>query len=66
MKNRLGEGHSLGNLGLAYYSLGNYKKAIEYLQQLLAIARQIKDRLGEGAALGNLGSAYFGRLPQSN
>ncbi|MGC1396670.1 MAG: tetratricopeptide repeat protein, partial [Coleofasciculaceae cyanobacterium] len=46
------------NLGNAYYSLGDYAKAIEYQQQSLAIARQIKDRNGEGNALGNLGIAY--------
>ncbi|HEY9672014.1 MAG TPA: CHAT domain-containing tetratricopeptide repeat protein [Waterburya sp.] len=58
IKDRLGEGQSLGNLGLAYHSLGDYAKAIEYQQKRLALARQIKDRLGEGKALGNLGSAY--------
>jgi CHAT domain-containing protein len=50
--------NALGNLGVAYGSLGNYAKVIEYLQQTLAIAREIKDRQGEGAALGNLGNAY--------
>ncbi|MEG5174587.1 CHAT domain-containing tetratricopeptide repeat protein, partial [Microcoleus sp. B3-D7] len=48
-----------GNLGKAYFSLGDYAKAIEYSQQLLAIAREIKDRRNEGKALGNLGNAYF-------
>ena len=43
---------------IAYHSLGNYAKAIEYSQQSLAIAREIKDREGEGNALGNLGIAY--------
>jgi tetratricopeptide (TPR) repeat protein len=46
-------------LGIAYRSLGNYAKAIEYAQQHLAIAREIKDRRGEGSALGNLGIAYL-------
>jgi CHAT domain-containing protein/peptide methionine sulfoxide reductase MsrA len=58
IKNRRGEGATLGNLGVAYFSLGNYAKAIEYHQQSLAIAREIKDRLGEGQSLGNLGIAY--------
>ena len=31
LKNRQGEGAALGNLGIAYNSLGNYAKAIEYL-----------------------------------
>jgi CHAT domain-containing protein len=58
LKNRLKEGAALGNLGLAYQSIGNSAKAIEYAQQYLAIAREIKDRLREGIALGNLGDAY--------
>ncbi len=59
IKDRLGEGKSLGNLGLAYQFLGNYAKAIEYQEQSLAIARELKDRLGEGQSLGNLGLAYY-------
>ncbi len=57
--NRQGEGISLGNLGLAYYSLGEYRKAIEYHEQSLEIKREIGDRQGEGASLGNLGIAYY-------
>jgi tetratricopeptide (TPR) repeat protein len=49
----------LGNLGLAYDSLGQYERAIDFHQQSLAISREIKDRLGEGASLGNLGNAYL-------
>ncbi|MBE9058282.1 tetratricopeptide repeat protein [Sphaerospermopsis sp. LEGE 08334] len=59
IKDRLGEGQSLGNLGVAYYALGDYTKAIEYHTSSLAIAREIKDRKGEGAFLGNLGNAYY-------
>jgi tetratricopeptide (TPR) repeat protein len=58
LKNRQGEGRALGNLGAAYFYLGDYAKAIEYGEQQLAIAREIKDRLGEGTALGSLGVAY--------
>ena len=59
IKDRQGEGWALGNLGVAYRSLGDYSKAIEYAQQWLAIAREIKDRQGEGRALGGLGLAYY-------
>jgi tetratricopeptide (TPR) repeat protein len=52
------QGMALGNLGLAYSSLGEYQRAIEYHEQYLAIAREIGDRRGEGTALGNLGLAY--------
>ncbi|MBI4652448.1 tetratricopeptide repeat protein, partial [Candidatus Desantisbacteria bacterium] len=58
LKLRNFEGSHLGNMGLAYYSLGEYKKAIEFQEQLLEIAKEIGYRLGEGAALGNLGIAY--------
>jgi tetratricopeptide (TPR) repeat protein len=39
IKDRKGEGAALGNLGLAYFDLGDYPKAIEYQQQTLAIDR---------------------------
>jgi tetratricopeptide (TPR) repeat protein len=38
--------------------LGDYPKAIDYQQQALKIAREMKNRRGEGLALGNLGSEY--------
>ena len=59
IKDRLGEGQSLGNVGLAYYFLGRYDKAIKFYLQSLAIAREIKDRLVEGQSLGNLGLVYY-------
>ncbi|MEW6735808.1 MAG: tetratricopeptide repeat protein [Acidobacteriota bacterium] len=52
------EGEHLGCLGLAYWSLGEYRKAIEYHEQSLTTAREIGDRKGEGNALCNLGNAY--------
>jgi CHAT domain-containing protein len=67
LKYRLQEGVALGNLGIAYESLGNYPKAIEYQEQSLAIVRELKDREGEVAALGNLGVAYksLGNYPKA-
>ena len=47
-----------GNLGIAYHSLGNFKKARKYLKQQLIIAKQVGDREQEGNANGNLGNAY--------
>jgi tetratricopeptide (TPR) repeat protein len=58
IKNRQGEGSALGNLGLAYYALGNYAKAIDYLQQWLTIAREIKDLRSIGMALSVLGDVH--------
>ncbi|XP_044184350.1 tetratricopeptide repeat protein 28-like [Acropora millepora] len=52
------EGAAYGNLGNAYGSLGDFRKAIEYIEKRLKIAIEIGDRAGEGRAYGNLGSAY--------
>jgi len=52
------EGIHLRNLGNAYADLGETRRAIEFYEQRLAIAREIGDRRGEGNALGNLGNAY--------
>jgi len=53
-----GEGANLGNMGSAYAALGDARKAIDYYEQRLVIAREIGDRRGEGNALGNMGNAY--------
>jgi CHAT domain-containing protein/tetratricopeptide (TPR) repeat protein len=58
IRDRDGEGVSLGALGGIYQSLGKYDQAIEYQEQRLVIARQLKNRRGEGNALGNLGVSY--------
>ncbi|MCC5668327.1 CHAT domain-containing protein [Nostoc sp. CHAB 5784] len=58
-------GATLGRLGIArsgidYYTLvGDYGKAIKYLQQSLITAREIRDHRGEGNALANLGNVYL-------
>ena len=57
LRDRSGEGQALGNLGLAYYSLGQYQTAIDYHQQDLDIAREIGDRSGEAIAWFNFGLA---------
>ncbi|XP_074607827.1 uncharacterized protein LOC141860581 [Acropora palmata] len=53
-----GEGGAYGNLGIAYQSLGDYKKAMEYYKKHLKIAKENGDWAGEGRASGNLGIAY--------
>jgi CHAT domain-containing protein/Tfp pilus assembly protein PilF len=54
-------------LGVAYRSLGQYPKAIEYYQQSLAIFKEIGDREGEALSLNNLGVAYrsLGQYPKA-
>jgi tetratricopeptide (TPR) repeat protein len=59
LENKEYEGIHLGNLGLAYATLGDARKAIEFYEQALVIAREIGDRRGEGNALGNLGNALY-------
>ena len=48
-----------GNLGNAYRSLGDYRKAIEYLEKHLKIAIEIGDQVREGMAYHNIGSIYL-------
>ena len=45
-------------LGIAYYSLGDFRKAIEYHQRYLKISTEKGDREGQGRAYCNLGVAY--------
>ena len=45
-----------GNLGNVFDSLGEYKRAKEYQEKALAIARETGDRQGEGTTYGTLGT----------
>ena len=56
---RSGVAKSLGNLGVAYDSLGEYNKAIDYHQQSLAITQEIGNRSGVANSLMGLGNAYL-------
>ena len=53
-----GKGQAYGNLGTAYQSLGDFRKAIEYHEKHLKIAIEIGDRTGEGRGYGSLGIPY--------
>ena len=44
--------------GIAYSDLGEVRRAIDFYEQALGIAREIGDRRGEGNDLGNLGNRY--------
>ncbi|XP_044170137.1 tetratricopeptide repeat protein 28-like [Acropora millepora] len=41
-----------------FYAEGDFRKAIEYHEKHLKIAREVGDRVGEGNAYGSLGNAY--------
>ena len=56
---RADEGNSYRGLGIAYFSQGDFRKAIEYHENHLKIAKEIGDRAGKGRAYGSLGNAYF-------
>jgi tetratricopeptide (TPR) repeat protein len=47
--------------GMMLYSIGEYKTALTYLEQSLAITQQISDQQGEGANLNNIGQIYASR-----
>lgn len=53
------DGLYLGNLGIAYKSIGEYEKALALQQQSLEIDRQIGNKQGEANSLGNLGNVYL-------
>jgi tetratricopeptide (TPR) repeat protein len=59
MGDRQGEANSLGNLGNAFFALGQYPQAIQSYQQCLEMARTISDRRSEASSLSGLGSAFF-------
>jgi tetratricopeptide (TPR) repeat protein len=52
------EERNLGQLGMAYHSIGQVQQAITFYQQALIIARELDDRRGEATRLGHLGIAY--------
>ena len=52
------EAATLGNLGIAYGSFGQYEKAIGDREKSLAIDREIKHRQGEATSLNNIGRVY--------
>ena len=52
-------GAALTDVGNAYYSLGEYQRAIQIFQKRLDIAIANNDKSGRAASLGNLGLAYY-------
>ena len=57
---KAGQGIAYSKLGIAYYSLGDFQKAIEYHERHLKISKEVGDRAGERGAYCNLGNAYYG------
>jgi len=57
--NRFGEAQAYSNLGMAYYRLGYFEKAIPCFLRQVMIANELGDRVREGRACGNLGIAHY-------
>jgi tetratricopeptide (TPR) repeat protein len=60
-KDTRGQSICYTNLGLAYYELGDVRRAIEYYNKSLEIDREIGDKAGESIGYTNLGLAYHSR-----
>lgn len=56
--NKDSEGNAYIILGNAYNSLGDFRKATEFLQQGLSVAKETGNRNSEGNAYNILGNAY--------
>jgi tetratricopeptide (TPR) repeat protein len=51
------QGHTLGNLGIAYGQRGEFHRAISFFEQALLVQREIGDRLAESRDLWNMSLA---------
>ena len=56
---KFGEGCAYSGLAMAYLTRGNYKKAIEYFNQHLVIAKEMGNNAMEGTLYGLLGLIFF-------
>ena len=54
-------GATLNNIGQIFKARGDYATALTYLEQSLAIQREIGDKAGEGTTLSNIGAIYHAR-----
>jgi CHAT domain-containing protein/Tfp pilus assembly protein PilF len=57
----VGQAAVLGNLGAAYYVLGQLDRALQLHGRALDLAEEIGDRRTQGSALGNLGNIHSDR-----
>jgi tetratricopeptide (TPR) repeat protein len=65
--NRQGEAITLGLIGNCYKRLGDYSKALTFLNSALQLKRELHDRLEEGKTLSHLGLVYWeqGEYPKA-
>lgn len=55
LRQRALEGVTLNNIGVVYYSLREYPRALEFFQQAVAIGRAINNKSGQALASAMLG-----------
>ena len=53
------DANSKYDLGSCYRALGEFTRAIDFFEQVLAITRKAGDRLNQAVSLGNLGHCYY-------
>jgi CHAT domain-containing protein/uncharacterized protein HemY len=58
LRDRSGEGKVLGGIGHCYAEASKHPEAIKYLNQSLAIAREVKNQWYEGVVLTRLGKSH--------
>jgi tetratricopeptide (TPR) repeat protein len=54
-----GESKACHFLGYAHYCLGNFREAVRYYDQDLALAKDLQDKMNMGRAYCNLGLAHL-------
>src|SRR5689334_13576927 len=54
-----GVAYALKNIGLAYYTKGQYSETLVYWQQSLKLFEIIGDQMGVSSLLNNIGAIYF-------
>ena len=52
------EGKAYDSLGVGYHSLGDFKKAIDYLERAIEIANQVMDKVQIGQSFYHLGAVF--------
>ena len=59
MNNAKGIASSLNNMGLIYYEIKNYNKALEYYERSLKLKLNIDDKIGIASSLNNIGIIHL-------
>lgn len=56
---RKGEGGVLGNLGILYYSMGNYARSLDFQLRALRVFENLNNRLGMANLMSGIGVVYM-------